>query len=188
MHFKRDRYDRRVMESRVAETSRSRGEENINSVNGSHGVDFMKDVIPGMIEKLKRNDNKRKLKILDLGCGFGFFNDQLRARFRDGVDVYGTALVKTETNRRKSEFYDKIKNGVMLIDTTKREQLLQELKPQLHQNDAKWRSVMEMSEYPEFDLIIDTSGEMLYAQYADEVFRAAIHKLQRGGLLYSTTE
>ena len=37
----------------------------------------------------------------------------------------------------------------------------------LHPNDLKWRSIKELSNYEEFDLIIDTYGEFAYSTGAN---------------------
>lgn len=65
----------------------------------------------------------------------------------------------------------------------------------IHKNDAKWRSILELSDYPEFDLIFDSFGELLYSREVShrpddfrmnfvKVFRAALKKLRPGGKLY----
>lgn len=63
----------------------------------------------------------------------------------------------------------------------------------IHPNDRKWRSIVQMRDFPEFDMIIDTYGEITYsepARLADDpelfnlTIRAALSKLLPDGDLY----
>jgi hypothetical protein len=102
-----------------------------------HGEWIIEDVIPKLLEKLKQGE---KLKILDIGAGPAIFSDEIRKKFGDKVEVYSTGLSKRAAREYR-----------------KREEL-----PKLHNNDLKWRSIQELSDFPEFGLIIDTYGELYY--------------------------
>ena len=81
------------------------------------------------------------------------------------------------------------------MDEVDKEQLLSETDGTLHPHDAKWNSIEELSDFPEFDLIIDSQGEMLYAGGTGAAFFpkgdstqtkliCAIKKLNPGGQLF----
>ena len=165
------------------------------SINEMHGVDFLNDVIPQMVQEVKERTKQknRRLKILDMGAGFGLFNDQIRSRFGKDVTVYGTSISKASAQRRKKALHDGIETGLIPSTEHARDILEKETNRQLNPNDAKWRSILEMEDYPEFDLIIDSSGEMLYSgkvvpdwpdSYLGKVLVAAIRKLNPGGRFY----
>ncbi len=137
-----------------------------------HGISFIKEVIPDLISKKK---NGEKVKILDLGAGAAFFTDEIRKEFGDKVEVFSTGLRK----RKAKDF---------------RAMYLPEEDRQLHPNDLKWRSVLQLSDFEEFDLIVDTFGELNYTtepiEYNSsmaearitEYLTAVIKKLKPGGL------
>jgi hypothetical protein len=102
-----------------------------------HGESIIHDVIPRLLGKLPRG---KKLKILDNGGGAGLLTDQIRREFGDRVEVCSTGLSKQAAREYR-----------------KRENL-----PPLHKDDLKWRSIQELSDYPEFGLIIDTYDEQYY--------------------------
>ncbi|MFA6533611.1 MAG: hypothetical protein WCT37_00395 [Patescibacteria group bacterium] len=192
-HYVEKPRDRRVMECRLAD--RKMGDysrEGDYTINELHGVDFLNEVIPGMIETRKAAGIKGKMKILDLGCGFGFFNDQIRSKFGDQVEVFGTSLVKKRAERRKKAIVQDIKQGKINLSAAESREILSQISSDLHPNDAKWRSILEMSDKPEFDLEIDSAGELLYSgsgflpqdRYFDQTLGAAIEKLNPGGKLF----
>ena len=102
-----------------------------------HGESFIEKVIPNKLKDLKPG---QKLKILDNGAGAALFVDQIRAAFDDKVDVYSTGISKR------------------VAQTYRRDHLL----PKLKLKDLKWRSISQLKDFPEFDLIIDTWGEQYY--------------------------
>jgi|SRR3989339_1297254 len=170
-------------------------EEYAETINQLHGVDFLNDVIPKLIEKISMSGVNRKVKILDMGCGLGFFNDQIRAKFGDKVEVYGTGINKANLKKRKAAIIKDIRSGKIIMPESDREEILSETDGNLHPNDAKWNSVEELSDFPEFDLIIDSEGEMIYAGGTGAGFfpkgdstqtklQCAIKKLNPGGQLF----
>ncbi len=190
---------RRVMEWRRADDKALNlgyeFEGDAQTIKELHGEDFLKDVIPQIIERIRSSGEKRKIKILDLGCGLGFFNDQIRRKFGDEVEVYGTGIKKSSLKKRKRAVVDNIKNGTIEMNPVEKEQLLSETDGALHENDAKWNSVEELSRFPEFDLIVDSEGEIVYAGGTGVSFLAksdstqtklicAIEKLNPGGQLF----
>lgn len=126
----------------------------------------MNEVIPSLI----LNKKQGKVKILDVGAGVGFFTEQIRKKFPDEVEVFSTGLSKKSArDYRKSE-----KN----VNFAKN----------LHPQDLKWRTILELSDFEEFDLIIDTFGEqanLIYKKDAVKSFekylRAVLAKLKKGG-------
>lgn len=130
-----------------------------------HQVSFIQEVIPKLRKELPKGKN---LKILDVGAGTALFSDQLRKELED-VKVYSTGLSKQAANaHRKEKGYFK-----------------------MHPDDLKWRSILELSDFEEFDLIIDTFGELGYALWGKETeeaisilkryLMAVIRKLNPGG-------
>lgn len=157
---------------------------NPHSIRANHnGIRFLSREIPNLQKIFQEGGIKRKPKILDSGCGLGQFTDEIRERFGDQVEVRGTSLSKQKAQSRKKFQFEK----------------------KLHPDDAKWRSLLELRDFPEFDMIIDTFGEIHYAARADikevtknpkdrwseenfprfmRIFDAAIKKLQPDGKLY----
>lgn len=190
---------RRVMEWRRADSNSIildyEFEEHGETINELHGEDFLNDVIPNIIKRVRSTGSKRKIRILDMGCGLGFFNDQIRAKFGDDVEVYGTGINKASLQKRKRWMIRDVQAGKTEMDPIEKEQLLSETDGTLHPNDAKWNGIEELSDFPEFDLMVDSEGEMIYAggtgvgffPKADRtqsklVF--AIRKLNPGGQLF----
>jgi SAM-dependent methyltransferase len=116
-----------------------------HSISQLHETSFINDVIPKLIERKKKGE---KVKVLDVGGGAGFFTDEIRKRFGEKVEVFSTGLSK-----RAAEDY--------------REKTIGEKNKNLHPNDIKWRSILELSDFEEFDLIIDTLGEFYYTLQED---------------------
>ncbi len=143
-----------------------------NSVSELHGVSFIRNVIP---ELIKTKKNGEKVRILDSGAGAAFFTDEIRKAFGDKVEVFSTGLSKE----------------VALAHRKKNKPVGEH---ELHPNDLKWYSILQLSDFEEFDLIIDTFGEYYYnvkqggfnsdENYADTLdhLTAVIKKLKPGGL------
>ncbi len=157
----------------------------------THGVDFFAE-IEQRITHLKPGES---VKVLILGGDTAFFNDELRRRFGDSVDVYGTTLETAYSRIRKRDIVQKIqdKNNPLHLSEGLREYLMDTLSADIHPNDRKWRSIVQMANFPEFDMIIDTFGEIRYSSSSSEeggarlfelTMRAALLKLQPGGNLY----
>ncbi len=94
------------------------------------------------IPKLITENPGRKIKIMDLGGGNGMYAKQIRDTFGDKVEVFTTGL-KKKAAEKSLEINDK--------------------KAKPNKNDLKWRSILELHDFPEFDLIVDTYGEALYS-------------------------
>ncbi|HPV70900.1 MAG TPA: hypothetical protein PKY08_03360 [Candidatus Magasanikbacteria bacterium] len=149
----------------------------------AHGISFLNQVIPEILERFAKQDKKRKIKILDLGGGVGLFADQIRERFGEKVAVYTTSAFGSSEKTRK-ELVEKKKTA------TKNKEA------KLHKLDAYKTSIGDFRDFPEFDLIIDTYGEMYYTQgnftNSDaqekvgfkEKIDMVIKKLQEGGRLF----
>ncbi len=136
-----------------------------DSIAGRHEESFINETIPRLIEE---NPN-RKIKILDIGGGIGMFAKQIRESFGDKVEVFTTGLKKKAVKKEMERVGESIK---------------------LNKNDLKWRSVLELHDFPEFDLMIDTAGEALYSlsfkkgatlDDAAKYFNAVASKLLPGG-------
>lgn len=138
-------------------------EGDIGYVDTLHNLSF----ISYIEEKLKTREPKEgKFKILDVGGGAGLFAQQLRKKFGDRVDVYTTGLRKKSAR----ELIKKNKNIESDSDHI------------LHPHDLKWRSIEQLADFSEFDLIVDTWGEALYTKSdLRKYFFAVISKLNHGG-------
>lgn len=146
--------------------------ENYETIRDLHGISFIEDVIPRLVEKKRKGE---KVRILDIGGGGAAFTDQIRKTFGDAVKVYSTGLSKkTARDFRKD------------INETEH--------ANLHPDDLKWRSVLELSNFEEFDLIVDTYGEFYYTNEATQYSFAAqlqyistvVAKLTQGGMAFIT--
>lgn len=177
----------------------------LQDIDTIHNTNFLTVVIPEIIQRVRAEGSARKIRILDLGGGTGLSNDQIRTKFPDDVRVFSTSLLKGKLVKdRKQEFIENIRQGILdvgigikneisLTELSRREILASlgrdtDTPPRLlHPDEAKWRSILELSDWPEFDLIIDTLGELLYVDSYIE-FRqklaACVAKLRPGGRLY----
>ncbi len=167
-----------------------------------HGVNFLTEVIPELLARVKKEASGRKMKVLDIGSGLGLVTDQIRHQFGKELDVFGTSLAKQGSIVRKrrilkglmDNFFDpevKFSVDVPIHEQVSRRILKSlgrfddNLEKVIHPNDAKFRSVLELTDYPEFDLEIDTYGELYYSNHLfPQVLDAALRKLRKGGRLY----
>ncbi len=137
-------------------TRYERAGNDYNSIEQIHGESFIR-FIEDLIKKRTSEDKPfQRVKILDVGGGAGFYAEQLRNKFGDKVEVFTTGLSKKaaqEARRRESS----------LIEITGSTHIEEPLSQKLHPNDLKWRSILQLRDYPEFDLIIDTFGEYNYS-------------------------
>lgn len=132
-----------------------------------HQQPFIRKVIPELINK--KNDGK-KVHILELGSGAGIFAEQIRQAFEDRVEVYTTGLKKKAAQQSRTA------HGTQNIP------YLSELPKKLKKQDLKWRSISELRDFQEFDLIIDTIGEAEYRKdLFNEYFDHVAAKLLPGG-------
>lgn len=121
---------------------------------------------------------KRKFRVLDLGAGTCAYARQLREEFGNRVKVFTTGLSKAPAQ------------GLL-------RKALGDHTAKLDKNDLNFRSVRELRDFPEFDLVIDTFGECCYINeghanaylpqrnlYDDleNYFTAVISKLKPGGI------
>ncbi len=182
-----------VMECRLVDKNYNLGNRFENSeqetVNAIHGFDLLEEVIPRHIEQRNQSGMAGKIRILDLGTGMAFVSDQIRTRWKDKVEVYGTNLMSKRQVKKKKEIYRAIKSGEIPMSDEDRSRLLSQISENYHPNDNIVRSILEMKDFPEFDIIIDTCGEMYYSgdgyrpdqTNTLQVFTAAIKKLNPGG-------
>lgn len=115
--------------------------------------------------------------VLDIGGGAGLYAEQLRNVFGDRVTVFTTGLSKKSANTLREHINDN--NSFFSYQSEIG------VKDKIHSNDLKWRSVLQLSDFPEFDLMVDTVGEFSYLpDNESEIKRyllAIIHKLKVGG-------
>jgi SAM-dependent methyltransferase len=117
------------------------------AIDNFHNVSFLKEIIPELISK---KQNGEKVKILDVGAGMTFFTNQIRKQFGDKVRVFSTGLSK-QAFRSQLEQWQNTRN-----------ELVSGLPHELHEDDLRWRSIKQLTDFEEFDLIIDTYGEFTY--------------------------
>ena len=145
-----------------------KADRDIKIIEEEHGISFFEQIIPRLLQSKKEHEI---VKILDIGGGVGIFSAELRKRFGDKIKVYTTGLRKQPARmfRRATNY------------------LTPDLSQTIHQDDLKWRSILELKNYPEFDLIVDTYGEQYYGTVTDSekftlYIQAIIAKLQPGGI------
>lgn len=171
-----------------------------SEINRAHGIDFINHIIPKKIAELHQQGLHRRVAIMDLGCGLGFFTDQLRQAFPQDVVVYGTTWMRDDAVLQRRKLVAEAKR----LQTAGQNHRLQNIhtvrefvdfSPTMHPNDGKWHSILELRDAPEFDMMIDTMGEISYAhdqtlppesrgQYFLRILRACLTKLHEGGILY----
>lgn len=122
------------------------GTDAYNQIDNHHVVEVLDELIPSLLANLS---DGQKLRILDIGGGLCLLSDQIRGRFGDRVNVFSTGLHK---------------RGV------KRVRRLQNMKP-LHKQDLRWHSILELSDVEEFDLILETYGELNHCHLIGESMR-----------------
>jgi hypothetical protein len=145
------------------------------SIESAHHISFIEIVIPELIAQKKPGE---KVKILDVGAGVGAYAEQIRRMFSDKVEVYSTGLSKKAAigyRKHQKETYD-----LSPIESD----LNPPLSSKLHPNELKWRSVKELSDFEEFDLIIDTYGEAFYSK---KIYGHASEKLTQERMLEFST-
>ncbi|MBI4407095.1 MAG: class I SAM-dependent methyltransferase [Candidatus Kerfeldbacteria bacterium] len=156
-----------------------------SEINDGHNIDFIGEVIPSLIKRVREQErSQRKIKILDLGCGLGFYTDELRTAFPDDAVVYGTTLMRADAALERKELIEAIGRGEHPLAQSHR---FDGFSPNMHPNDGKWHTVAELGDVPEFDLMIDTQGELSYAFTAGhlpEAITQASQKLRPNGDLY----
>lgn len=153
-------------------------------INGFHGRSIIKDVIPSLIQRKQ----SEKVKIIDVGAGACLYTEQIRKEFGDKVDVYSTGLRKKTAKQER----EKIQAGEspdfeeIRYITPHEGRIFWTPSTSLHPNDLKWRSILELSKHPEFDLILDTNGELRSAvnnlDYLKKYLSAVIIKLNSQGV------
>jgi len=168
-----------------------------------HGISFIKEVIPKLIQKkieesIEQNKPTEKVRILDVGGGVGIYAEQIRKIFGDDVEVITTGLRKKpvrqfrrladEINRADPEIKDAMnwKTAGPILDG--------DISNKMHKKDLKKRSILEFKDFPEFDLIIETAGELAYQtdynrqaslstrKFLEDYLTAVVKKLKPGGI------
>ena len=140
-------------------------------------------------------DKKRPVRILVLGGDVGFFNDEVRHNYGNKVEVFGTTIETAYSRKRKRAIIEWLKTKSEFKEPETKDYLLKALQKDIHPNDRKWRSIVEMRDFPEFDMIIDTYGELKYSSAGKDIYdqgerlfdltmKAALLKLLPGGDLY----
>ncbi|PIZ94862.1 MAG: hypothetical protein COX81_02400 [Candidatus Magasanikbacteria bacterium CG_4_10_14_0_2_um_filter_37_12] len=156
-------------------------EKNNGTVNSWHGLKFIGDVLPRKIAELRASGKNRKLQVLNSGAGLGLYNAQIRESLGRDVNVIGTSLSNLRHNRK--EIVEKTKNEVTErqnqlsqhhpdknIDpySVKRKILIAHTLEKKHKKiDQIRESVLELRDFEEFDVILDTYGELHYASKHD---------------------
>jgi protein-L-isoaspartate O-methyltransferase len=150
-----------------------------DSISHLHGESFIEGFLASKVRNLK---GQEKVKVLDLGGGSGAYAEQIRQKFGNSVRVYTTGIRK--------EMAKLIRNQPEIFGrkvSTEAESLIKNKK--LKKDDLKWRSIRQLSDYQEFDLILSTYGEMFYEEGSDhdksvpDLLEMAIKKLKVGGLI-----
>lgn len=143
------------------------------TVNELHQVSFLDQVIPAL---LAEHHEKQPLHILDAGGGIGLFADQIQETFGERVEVFTTGIAKKPVRDFRKKITAAAKAG-----TIHAPQPLATAERALPDNYLRWRSIEQLSDFPEFDLIIDTIGEFDYTKHPVEYWTALIKKLAEGG-------
>lgn len=158
-------------------TESSEENDTTDSIVRLHGESFIKN-----IDRMLNRDSKITIKVLDLGGGANLYAEQIRKRFGDRVRVYTTGLTK-ESPRKMREAI--LADGVTSSNISGKNDF--DISLENHKDDLKWRTVTELRNFPEFDLIIDTIGEYEYnannlgKEYEERYFNAIVAKLLPGG-------
>ncbi len=203
--------DSTLMQTRLEGKFNDLIEINNGTINSSHGVEFIGDVFPKKVEKLRAAGEKRKLKVLNNGAGLGLYNEQVREALGDDVKIIGTSLSNLKFTRE--EIVEKTRQAVTrshaaLPDhhikkkeipySKDRETLIKKLlgKGKQKKVDKIRESILELRDFQEFDVILDTYGELYYASMYDQIneddektefnqiFDALVRKLLSSGELY----
>ena len=127
-------------------------------------------------------EHKTQLKVLDVGGGAGIYAEQIRKEFGEQVRVYTTGLKKQAARLSRHG----LRAGTLSHFTLPKGV---EIDPEPHRDDLKWRSILQLHDFPEFDLIVDTAGEFAYSvndndkiyDTIENYLTAVIHKLVSGG-------
>ncbi len=118
------------------------------------------------------------LNVLDVGAGAGLYAEQIRDKLGTAVKVYSTGLRKKAARLQREQLRTGASTDYSLPAGT-------EIKSDIANTDLKWRSILQLSDFEEFNLIVDTAGEFAYAVRDEESARryilAVIHKLLPGG-------
>lgn len=129
--------------------------EFVLSISKAQELYFIRDIIPKMLERKRTQGEKEYANILDVGGGIGLYAQQIRDNFGpEKVRVYTTGLRKRLAKKVREK-----RGG------------------RLDKDDLRWRSILQLRDFPEFDLILDTWGEFYYTddknkqKYLDAVIK-----------------
>lgn len=145
----------------------------------SQDIDILhnQSLLAWLQDRIAREPGKVE-QVLDIGGGAALYAAQLRQTLGSAVNVYTTGLRKAAAKG----YLRKLKNGELL---TKIPTGL-DVPSSLHPNDLKWRSVLELEDFPEFDLMVDSVGEFAWGCPSDEDVKryclAVIQKLVKDGM------
>jgi hypothetical protein len=132
------------------------GRRTLESYHQESFLEYIRDVL----SKRDQQKDDRPVRVLDVGGGAGLFAEQLRKTFGKRVKVYTTGIKKKASRKLRGYIREEKDNsnfGLVKKPTSF------ELEVKGHQDDLKWRSILELTDFEEFDLIIDTAGEFSYS-------------------------
>ena len=165
----------------------------VTSIEEHHGEKFI-PLIAKKIEQLREEGSQRKVHILDIGAGAGIYAEQLRRAFLKDIKVYTTGLSKKKANLVRGRIHEQqqreqvdhsVDHPIDDQATESLENIPWQIEPKISKDDLKWRSVTQLTNYPEFDFIFDTSGEVLYSTLNNDAindyYHAVMKKLLPGG-------
>lgn len=140
-----------------------------------HQESFVRHI--STLVKEKEADPKvtdKMVRVLDCGGGIGIYAEQLRGIFGDKVKVTTTGLSPNSALKIRREYLS-VDSFNVLPDWP--------ISKDMHPDDNVCQSILQMSNRPEFDLILDTYGEQFYINenFKKKYFDAIINKLRSGG-------
>lgn len=148
------------------------------SIDTLHAESFIGNI--AKLIKKRENDpelSSKKIQVLDVGGGIGVYAEQLRGIFNDKIKVTTTGLSPSSASKIRDNFSDQnVETGWSLPSW--------QISKKMHPDDLVCQSILQMSNYPEFDLIIDTFGEQYYIdeRFIEKYINAVICKLKPGGM------
>lgn len=156
----------------------------LEDLNAEHGKDFIGKIIPETIARVRNRHPDQPARILDLGGGLSLVAAEIRKNFGKAVQVYTTMLNRPVAAEKRRQMVETRRGKVWPL---KKDNIIASLPAELDARDGKWRSIEELTDYPEFDLMLDTYGELYYATVSSGFkvcYMAAVRKLQVGGELH----
>ncbi|HLC70263.1 MAG TPA: hypothetical protein VJH75_04440 [Patescibacteria group bacterium] len=165
-------------------------------VSTIHGFDFIDGVIPEKKQELQQRGIKRKIRICDIGSGLGLFCDQLKHYHGLDTKIFGTSLRRKGDRGRKKSSTDALDKMGLERSKSRREEINKITDKTINRESRLVESLAELHNFPEFDIMFDTFGELYYSALDDvenkktdfphffEKLKMALDKLMPGGTLY----